>query len=190
MQEIVDWLNGIIWSNALIFLCLGAGLFFSILTRFVQVRLFREMIRLLFASKESDAGHLLVPGTVGVALRARRHRQHCRRGRGYRIRRTRRRVLDVGGCVPRRVDGVHRIGARPDLQGRRRRPVSRRTGLLHREGDGPEMVRMDIRDNDDHCNRTAASRRAVEQHRQRRRAGIRRRDRRQLPGRQHQRHAS
>jgi len=56
MQEIVDWLNGIIWSNALIFLCLGAGLFFSILTRFVQVRLFKEMIRLLFSSKESDRG--------------------------------------------------------------------------------------------------------------------------------------
>jgi AGCS family alanine or glycine:cation symporter len=56
MQEIVDWLNGIIWSNALIFLCLGAGLFFSILTRFVQVRLFKEMIRLLFASKESERG--------------------------------------------------------------------------------------------------------------------------------------
>ncbi len=56
MQEIVDWLNGIIWSNALIFLCLGAGLFFSILTRFVQVRLFKEMIRLLFSSKESERG--------------------------------------------------------------------------------------------------------------------------------------
>lgn len=56
MQEIVDWLNGIIWSNALIFLCLGTGLFFSILTRFVQVRLFREMIRLLFSSKESGRG--------------------------------------------------------------------------------------------------------------------------------------
>ncbi len=56
MQEIVDWLNGIIWSNALIFLCLATGLFFSILTRFVQVRLFKEMIRLLFASKESDRG--------------------------------------------------------------------------------------------------------------------------------------
>lgn len=56
MQEIVDWLNGIIWSNALIFLCLGTGLFFSILTRFVQVRLFKEMIHLLFSSKESERG--------------------------------------------------------------------------------------------------------------------------------------
>jgi AGCS family alanine or glycine:cation symporter len=56
MQELVDWLNGIIWSNALIFLALGAGLFFSVLTRFVQVRLFKEMVRLLFASKESERG--------------------------------------------------------------------------------------------------------------------------------------
>ncbi|MGB5626304.1 MAG: alanine/glycine:cation symporter family protein, partial [Woeseiaceae bacterium] len=56
MQEIVDWLNGIIWSNALIFLCLATGLFFSILTRFVQVRLFKEMLRLLFSSKESERG--------------------------------------------------------------------------------------------------------------------------------------
>ena len=56
MQEIVDWLNGIIWSNALIFLCLGTGLFFSILTRFVQVRLFKEMLHLLFSSKESERG--------------------------------------------------------------------------------------------------------------------------------------
>ncbi|MBT8066574.1 MAG: alanine:cation symporter family protein [Gammaproteobacteria bacterium] len=56
MQEIVDWLNGIIWSNALIFLCLATGLFFSILTRFVQVRLFKEMLHLLFSSKESERG--------------------------------------------------------------------------------------------------------------------------------------
>ncbi len=56
MADFVGWLNGIIWSNALIYLCLGAGLFFSLLTRFVQVRMFREMIRLLFSSKESDRG--------------------------------------------------------------------------------------------------------------------------------------
>lgn len=27
MNDVVDWLNGIIWSPALIYLCLGAGLF-------------------------------------------------------------------------------------------------------------------------------------------------------------------
>jgi alanine or glycine:cation symporter, AGCS family len=56
MQEYVDLVNGFVWSAPLIYLCLGAGLVFSILTRFVQVRLFREMLRLLFSSKSSDAG--------------------------------------------------------------------------------------------------------------------------------------
>lgn len=56
MQEIVNSINAWVWSPALIYLCLGAGLFFSILTRFVQIRLFREMIHLLFSSKESERG--------------------------------------------------------------------------------------------------------------------------------------
>ncbi len=56
MQEFVGTINNLIWSNALIYLCLGTGLFFSIMTRFVQVRLFKEMIRLLFAGKESERG--------------------------------------------------------------------------------------------------------------------------------------
>ncbi len=55
-QDTVATINGWIWSPALIWLCLGTGLFFSILTRFVQVRLFREMIRLLFSGKASDRG--------------------------------------------------------------------------------------------------------------------------------------
>ena len=56
MQEFVDTINSYVWSSALVYLCLGAGLFFSILTRFVQVRQFREMIRLLSGGKESQAG--------------------------------------------------------------------------------------------------------------------------------------
>ena len=56
MQEIVNQINGYVWSPALVYLCLAAGLVFSILTRFVQVRLFREMINLLFVSKESSHG--------------------------------------------------------------------------------------------------------------------------------------
>jgi len=56
MQDIVSTINSYVWSSALIYLALGAGLFFSVLTRFVQVRMFREMLRLLFSSKESDKG--------------------------------------------------------------------------------------------------------------------------------------
>lgn len=56
MNEFVSTLNGYIWSPALIYLCLGVGLYFSIRTRFVQVRGFGEMIRLMFAGEKSFAG--------------------------------------------------------------------------------------------------------------------------------------
>ena len=56
MQATVDFLNNIIWSPVLIYLCLAAGLFYSILTRFVQVRFFREMLRLLVNNKDSAQG--------------------------------------------------------------------------------------------------------------------------------------
>lgn len=56
MQATVDFLNSIIWSPALLALALGAGVFFSFQTRFVQVRLFGEMVRLLFSGKTSDKG--------------------------------------------------------------------------------------------------------------------------------------
>lgn len=56
MQDLVNTLNGLVWSPALIYLCLGAGLFYSIVTRFVQVRHFGEMCRLLFSGKKSEKG--------------------------------------------------------------------------------------------------------------------------------------
>ena len=56
MENLVSILNGIIWSNALIVLCLGTGLYFSVRTRFLQVRHFKEMFRLLFDGKSTDSG--------------------------------------------------------------------------------------------------------------------------------------
>ena len=56
MENLVGILNGIIWSNALIVLCLGTGLYFSVRTRFLQVRHFKEMFRLLFDGKSSESG--------------------------------------------------------------------------------------------------------------------------------------
>ena len=56
MEEIVNTINGYIWSPYLIYLCLGTGVFFSVLTRFVQVRQFKEMIRLLLSGKSSEKG--------------------------------------------------------------------------------------------------------------------------------------
>jgi alanine or glycine:cation symporter, AGCS family len=56
MESLVTTINNIIWSPALVVLCLGAGLFYSILTRFAQVRHFAEMWRLLFKRNTSTEG--------------------------------------------------------------------------------------------------------------------------------------
>ncbi len=56
METFVNSLNGIIWSNFLVYLCLGAGLFFSIVIGFSQVTMIKEMCRLLFDSSDSDEG--------------------------------------------------------------------------------------------------------------------------------------
>ncbi|QMT33573.1 alanine:cation symporter family protein [Conchiformibius steedae DSM 2580] len=56
MQELINTLNGLIWSKPLIYLCLGAGLFFSVLTRFMQVRHFGEMLRLLAKPNTAQQG--------------------------------------------------------------------------------------------------------------------------------------
>ncbi|MDG2525772.1 alanine/glycine:cation symporter family protein [Stenotrophomonas sp. HITSZ_GD] len=56
MESIIEWINGIIWSKALIVMCLGAGLYFSFATRFMQVRGFVEMLRLTVRGQKSDAG--------------------------------------------------------------------------------------------------------------------------------------
>ena len=48
LDKIVNTLNGIVWNPALVVLLIGAGLYFSFRTRFVQVRRFSTMLKLLF----------------------------------------------------------------------------------------------------------------------------------------------
>ena len=50
LTEAIGAVNDWVWSPALVGLCLVAGLYFSLRTRFVQVRRFGEMFRLLFGS--------------------------------------------------------------------------------------------------------------------------------------------
>ena len=56
METFVNTLNSYVWSPPLVWLCLGAGLYFSIRTRFVQIRQLGEMIRLMLAGGKSEAG--------------------------------------------------------------------------------------------------------------------------------------
>ncbi len=55
-ESFVEAANAIIWSNALIYLLLIVGVYFSLRMRFFQVRLFKEMVKLLFESDKSSAG--------------------------------------------------------------------------------------------------------------------------------------
>lgn len=73
MESIVYSINDIVWSKALIILCLGAGLFFSFKLGFPQIRLFKEMIKLLFRTKKSSEGissfqafTLAISGRIGT----------------------------------------------------------------------------------------------------------------------------
>ena len=54
IDTIIETVNGWVWSPVLVVLCLAAGLYFSFGTRFVQVRRFGEMARLLFSTDKSQ----------------------------------------------------------------------------------------------------------------------------------------
>jgi AGCS family alanine or glycine:cation symporter len=56
LENFFAQLNAIVWNPALVVLLLGAGLYFSIRTRFVQVRKFSSMLRSLFSKKKDGNG--------------------------------------------------------------------------------------------------------------------------------------
>ncbi|MFF2449616.1 alanine/glycine:cation symporter family protein [Neobacillus sp. NPDC058068] len=73
MHSIVNWLVDQVWGMGLVILVLGAGLLFTVVTRFVQLRYFKEMIKLVFESRSSESGIssfqafcLSLAGRVGI----------------------------------------------------------------------------------------------------------------------------
>ena len=56
MNNIVSTINRIVWNPGLVVLLLGAGLLFSVCTRFVQVRRIGLMVRSLFSKKRGNDG--------------------------------------------------------------------------------------------------------------------------------------
>ncbi|MBT6319475.1 MAG: sodium:alanine symporter family protein, partial [Porticoccaceae bacterium] len=56
MEAFLGQINSIIWSSALIYLCLGTGLYFSVLTKFLQVRHFRHMLSIMRECRSSESG--------------------------------------------------------------------------------------------------------------------------------------
>ncbi len=55
-DQIVNTINGWLWSPVLIGFIVLCGLYFSFRTRFLQIRHFKEMVKLVTSGKGSDAG--------------------------------------------------------------------------------------------------------------------------------------
>ncbi|KRF56055.1 sodium:alanine symporter [Bacillus sp. Soil531] len=73
MEQMISTISEMIWSTPMLYLCIGVGLLFTILTRFVQVRYLKDMVTLLFNGKSSESGvssfqalTLALSGRVGV----------------------------------------------------------------------------------------------------------------------------
>lgn len=56
LNDFVGWANNILWGPVMIYGILIVGLFFSILTKFAQVRLIGDMFKLMFKGEKSEAG--------------------------------------------------------------------------------------------------------------------------------------
>ncbi len=73
MEQLVEKIAGLIWSDVFIVLCVFTGIYFSIRLGFPQFTQVREMLRLLFQEKESEKGlssfqafSLAISGRVGT----------------------------------------------------------------------------------------------------------------------------
>ncbi|MGE7184461.1 alanine/glycine:cation symporter family protein [Peribacillus sp. NPDC006672] len=73
MEQILTNLSNILWSTPMIIFCVLVGVYFSVRTKFLQIRHVKEMIRLLFSGKSSDEGvssfqalTLALSGRIGV----------------------------------------------------------------------------------------------------------------------------
>lgn len=71
MSSVIQFVNSLVWSPALVVLCLMAGLYFSLRTRFVQVRRFGMMFRLLFKAQNTKEGGISSFQAFAMALSGR-----------------------------------------------------------------------------------------------------------------------
>ncbi|MGE7021566.1 alanine/glycine:cation symporter family protein [Solibacillus cecembensis] len=56
VNDFVGWANNILWGPVMIYGILIVGLLFSVLTKFAQIRLIKDMFVLMFTGEKSDAG--------------------------------------------------------------------------------------------------------------------------------------
>ena len=55
-ENFVSGANAIVWSNVLIFFLLAVGIYFSVRMRFFQIRMVKEMVRVMLGGRKSQEG--------------------------------------------------------------------------------------------------------------------------------------
>ncbi|WP_422659676.1 alanine/glycine:cation symporter family protein [Paenibacillus sp. EC2-1] len=71
IQYFIDTINDFIWSKLLIVMLIGGGLYFTFRTRFMQFRLFPEMLRVIKESKDSEPGSISPFQAFAISMAAR-----------------------------------------------------------------------------------------------------------------------
>ena len=57
IYKMVDAVNGLLWGkNILVFMLIGAALYFSFKTKFMQFRLFHKIVKVLFKNEKGKKG--------------------------------------------------------------------------------------------------------------------------------------
>ena len=68
LNNAVVAINNVLWNYLIIFILVGAGLYFTMTTRFVQLRYLKEMVRLIADSVGEDTGHKHVSSFQAFAV--------------------------------------------------------------------------------------------------------------------------
>ncbi|WP_247743347.1 alanine/glycine:cation symporter family protein [Shimia sp. R10_1] len=71
LETAVNTTNGVLWGYLLMYLLIGAGLFFTVRLRFVQFTSFRDQLRLTVASRENDGAGISPFQALSVSLASR-----------------------------------------------------------------------------------------------------------------------
>ncbi len=71
MTDLINFINNILWGSVLIYLLLGAGIYFTLRTRFIQIRHFSHMFSVLKNSTKSDSAGISSFQALCTSLAAR-----------------------------------------------------------------------------------------------------------------------
>ena len=68
LNDAVSTVNTYLWNYLIIFILIGAGLFFTMTTGAVQIRMFKEMVRLVASGAGSKTERTMYPHSKHSAL--------------------------------------------------------------------------------------------------------------------------